>query len=223
MMNNDTPADTSDDFIAILGTVPNGAAAGFPQITIPMGYNETQRRTVDVSFHANAYKERDLLGVAYVIEQATKKRQTASALNPSMYRCAKTIPAPPFASRGSCNPDYASTMALIGGAAPSLPFSLETESVASLKARMAAGTLTSETLTKAYLARIALANAEGPAIQAVRSLNTGAVAEARAADARDRPARPAARHPGAGRRLRRRVRPADDRRLDRAAEVDAIR
>ena len=34
---------------------------------------------------------------------------------------------------------------------------------------MTAGTLTSETLTKAYLARIALTNAEGPAIQAVRA------------------------------------------------------
>ena len=37
---------------------------------------------------------------------------------------------------------------------------------------MTAGTLTSETLTKAYLARIALTNAEGPAMQAVRALNT---------------------------------------------------
>ena len=40
---------------------------------------------------------------------------------------------------------------------------------------MTAGTLTSETLTKAYLARIALTNAEGPAIQAVRSVNPNAV------------------------------------------------
>ena len=39
MMTNDTPADPSDDFIAILGTVPSGARAGYPQITIPMGYN----------------------------------------------------------------------------------------------------------------------------------------------------------------------------------------
>ncbi|WP_053227163.1 amidase family protein [Solirubrobacter soli] len=190
MMNNDTPADTSDDFIAILGSVNNGPLAGYPQVTVPMGYNDTQRRTVNVNFHANAYKERDLLGVAYVLEQATKKRKTASSLNPSMYRCAKTIPAPPFASRGGCNPDYEAAMKLVGGPAPTLPFSLETESVASLKARIAAGTLTSETLTKAYLARIALANAEGPSIQAVRSLNPNAVAEARAADAATGPRGP---------------------------------
>ena len=40
MMTNDTPADTSDDFIAILGSVSNGARAGYPQLTIPMGYND---------------------------------------------------------------------------------------------------------------------------------------------------------------------------------------
>ena len=47
---------------------------------------------------------------------------------------------------------------------------------------MTAGTLSAETLTKAYLARIALTNAEGPALQAVRSLNTNAVEEAKLLD-----------------------------------------
>ena len=50
MMKNETPDDTSDDFIAILGSAPSTARrAGYPQITIPMGYNATQRRTVNVS------------------------------------------------------------------------------------------------------------------------------------------------------------------------------
>jgi amidase len=182
MMQNDTPADTSDDFIAILGSVSNGPRAGYPQLTIPMGYNTTQRRTLNVSIHGNAYTERNLIGVAYVIEQATKLRKPVSEINPSMYRCAKTVPAPPFAERGGCNPDYESTMKLIGGAAPTLPFSLETESAKSLQSRMTAGTLSAETLTKAYLARIALTNAEGPALQAVRSLNTNAVEEAKLLD-----------------------------------------
>jgi Asp-tRNA(Asn)/Glu-tRNA(Gln) amidotransferase A subunit family amidase len=181
MMANDT-ADPSDDFIAILGSVSNGPRAGYPQITIPMGYSATQRRTLNVSIHANAYKERDLIGVGYVIEQGTKLRRPVSEVNPSMYRCAHTVPAPAFSERGSCNPDYESTMKLIGGAAPSLDFSLETESVQSLQDRLTAGTLTSETLVKAYLARIALTNAEGPALQAVRALNTRAVEEARTLD-----------------------------------------
>ena len=181
MMQNDSPQNPGDDFIAILGTVANGARAGYPQLTIPMGYNATQRRTQFVSVHGGAYDERNLIGVAYVIEQATHRRQPVSEINPSMYRCAKTVPAPPYASRGACNPDYDSVMDLVG-TAPALPFSLETESASSLQARMTAGTLSAQTLTKAYLARIALTNAEGPAIQAVRSINTNAVNEAIALD-----------------------------------------
>ena len=87
--------------LAILGSVPSGPTAGTPQITIPMGYSATTRRPVDVSIHGNKLSERNLIGVAYVIEQATKLRQPASEVNPSMYRCAKTVPAPPFASRGA--------------------------------------------------------------------------------------------------------------------------
>ena len=48
---------------------------------------------------------------------------------------------------------------------------------------MTAGTLSAETLTKAYLARIALTNAEGPAMQAVRDINTNAINDAKALDA----------------------------------------
>ncbi len=182
MLQNDSPMNPGDDFIAILGTVANGARAGYPQLTIPMGYNATQRRTMFVSVHGGAYDERNLIGVAYVVEQATHKRQPVSELNPSMYRCAKTVPAPPFAARGGCNPDYDSVMDKVGSA-PALGFSLETESAASLQARMTAGSLSAQTLTKAYLARIALANAEGPAIQAARALNPNAIAEAAALDA----------------------------------------
>lgn len=181
LLQNDTPADTSDDFIAILGTVPNGPRAGYPQVTVPMGYNATQRRTVNVSVHGGAYSERDLLGVAYVIEQGTLKRQAASEVNPSMYRCADTEPPPPYAERGDCNPDYETAMDK-AGRMPALPFALELETVQSLQARMAARSLSSETLTRAYLARIALTNAEGPAVQAVRALNEDAIKQARDLD-----------------------------------------
>ena len=183
MMTNDTPDDTSDDFIAILGSVPNGARAGYPQVTVPMGYNATTRRAVNVSVNGAAYDERDLLGVAYVIEQGTKLRQPASVVNPSMYRCAATVPAPRFAERGSCNPTYDAVMDLLGGTAPApLPFALETESAQSLSTRLQDGTLTVTALVKAYLYRIALSNAEGPATQSVRDLDPGVLAEAAAAD-----------------------------------------
>src|SRR3954452_18094279 len=184
MLGNDTPNDPSDDFVAILGSVNGyGPRAGYPQITIPMGYSDTTRRTLNVNLHGTAYSERDLLGAAYVIEQATKLRKPVSEVNPSMYRCAKTVPAPAFAERGACNPDYASVMKLVGGTPTTLPFSLETESAKALQDRMTAGTLSAETLTKAYLTRIALTNAEGPALQAVRQLNTNALNDAKAMDA----------------------------------------
>nr|WP_231135121.1 amidase family protein [Motilibacter deserti] len=182
MINGGTPDDPSDDVLAIIGSVPSGPTAGTPQITIPMGYSATARRAQAVSIHGNNMSERNLIGVAYVIEQATKLAQGVSQVNPSMYRCADTATTQPFAGRGSCNPDYTDAMTLTGYAMPDLGFSLETESVKSLQARMAAGTLSAETLTKAYLARIAYANAAGPAVQAVRSLNTAALAEAKALD-----------------------------------------
>jgi Asp-tRNA(Asn)/Glu-tRNA(Gln) amidotransferase A subunit family amidase len=179
-------ADPSDDVIGVLGSVPSGPQAGYPQITIPMGYNATTRRTVNVSVNGGAYDERNLIGIAYVIEQATHLRQPASMVDPSMYRCADTVPPEPFASRGHCNPDYDAVLKMLGPAGPTfLPFSLETESATSLEARMAAGTLTSEQLVRAYLTRIALTNAEGPAIQAVRDLNDHALEDAKKAD-RDR-------------------------------------
>ncbi|HSI81791.1 MAG TPA: amidase family protein [Solirubrobacterales bacterium] len=182
MLANDTPDDPSDDFIAILGSVPNGPLAGYPAIRIPMGYTESTRRATFVSVNGTAYSERDLLGIAYVIEQGTKKRIAPSELNPSMYRCARTTPRPPYAERGACNPDYKS-LAQFARTAPELPFALETESVEDLEERLAAGTLTSAELTRAYLARIAVANAQGPAIQAVREVNTGAVGDANRLDA----------------------------------------
>ena len=160
----------------------------------------------------------------YVIEQATQSlRQPASTVNPSMYRCAKTTPAPPFASRGGCNPDYETLMAR-SGRRRRCRSQLEMESAKSLQDRMTAGTLSAVTLTKAYLARIALSNAEGPAIQAVRvdqleRDRRGRGAGRRARD--ERRARAVARHPGAARRHDRRARAADDGGLDRAAALDA--
>ena len=89
-----TPADPSDDFIAILGSAPSSPQAGYPQITIPMGYNTTTRRTVNVSVNGGPYKERDLIGIALRDRagDATCASRRAWSI-PSMYRCAHTVPA----------------------------------------------------------------------------------------------------------------------------------
>jgi Asp-tRNA(Asn)/Glu-tRNA(Gln) amidotransferase A subunit family amidase len=183
MFENNTPGDTSDDFIALLGSPPNPTRPGYPWLTLPMGYAPDTRRVVNTQLVAPPYKERDLIGIGYVIEEATMKRKPVSEVNPSMYRCAKTVPPEPFAERGDCNPDYESTLALAGGSVPDLPFSLETESIEGLQGRLTAGTLTATDLTKAYLARIAVANTTGAAIQAVREVNSKALAEAATSDA----------------------------------------
>ena len=82
----------------------------------------------------------------------------------------------------NCNPDYRSVMDDSLHFKAVLPFSLETTSAASLEKMMEAGTLTSKKLVRAELYRIALTNAQGPAIQAVRDLNPDALKEATESD-----------------------------------------
>jgi Asp-tRNA(Asn)/Glu-tRNA(Gln) amidotransferase A subunit family amidase len=188
MFQNNTPGDPSDDFVAVIGSPPNPTRPGYPWITLPMGNAAANRQAQFVYIQGPAYTERDLIGISYVIEKGmyakgSFTRKPVDEINPSMYRCTKTVPAPAFAERGGCNADYTSTLALAGGSVPDLPFSLEAESAKGLQERMVAGTLTATDLTKAYLARIAVANTAGPAVQAVREVNPNALAEAAALDA----------------------------------------
>jgi Asp-tRNA(Asn)/Glu-tRNA(Gln) amidotransferase A subunit family amidase len=178
------PSGGGGPVIGVVGAVPDGPQAGLPEIAIPMGYTTTQRRNIAVDFSGGAYDELNLLGMAYVVEQAAKLHKRPAEVDPSMYRCAHTEPAEPFASRGHCNPDYQSVMSMLGGKATVLPFSLETTSAKQLESMMLAGELTSEELVKAELYRIAVANADGPAIQAIRAINPEALKEAAESDAR---------------------------------------
>jgi Asp-tRNA(Asn)/Glu-tRNA(Gln) amidotransferase A subunit family amidase len=175
---------TVNPVIAVIGSAPSTPQAGYPEMVVPMGYTSTQRRNIGVDVFAGAYGERDIIGTGYVIEQATKLRQPVGQVDPASYRCAHTDVPEPFAARGHCNPDDASVMRLLGGQQTILSFPLETTSAYALAAKLAAGTLTSEQLVKAELTRIALSNADGPAIQAVRAIDPDVLAEARASDAR---------------------------------------
>lgn len=179
--------DPSDDVIAVVGSLSSAPQAGYPQITIPMGYTATQRRAQNSSVFGPAYSEKDLIGIGYVLEQATKLRRTPEKLNPGMYRCAHTTPAPAYSSRGDCDPDYDTASNAAGTTdTPDLGINLETATISQLQKKMAAGAFTSVQLTKAYLNRIALTNAQGPGLQAVRALDPDALADAQAADdARD--------------------------------------
>ncbi|WP_340648337.1 amidase family protein [Pseudoxanthomonas winnipegensis] len=74
------------------------------------------------------------------------------------------------------------TLALIAPAFAAAPLDLETATVTQLEAAMADGALTSETLVRAYLARIAAYDKQGPTINAVIALNPKALREARRLD-----------------------------------------
>ncbi|HTZ85514.1 MAG TPA: amidase family protein [Solirubrobacteraceae bacterium] len=181
MMNE--PSGGGGPVIAVIGSVPSGPQAGLPEITVPMGFTGTNRRSQNVNVNGGAYDEFDLIGVAYVIEQMTKLHKAPGEVNPSMYRCAHTASPEPFASRGHCNPDYQSILKTVKGTTKTLvPFSLETTSATELESKMSKGELTSKDLVKAELYRIALTNANGPALQAVRNLNPNSVEEADASD-----------------------------------------
>ncbi|MES1223157.1 MAG: amidase family protein, partial [Bacteroidota bacterium] len=57
---------------------PPAAMAGYPHITVPMG--KVHELPVGFSFIAGAYKEAELLNLAYAYEQASKKRETPKFL-----------------------------------------------------------------------------------------------------------------------------------------------
>ncbi|MGK2860859.1 MAG: amidase, partial [Chitinophagaceae bacterium] len=70
------PANCTDLVNGDYGTgfyfCPPAAMAGYPHITVPMG--SVHELPVGLSFIAGAYKEAELLTIAYAYEQASKKR-----------------------------------------------------------------------------------------------------------------------------------------------------
>jgi amidase len=68
-------------------------------------------------------------------------------------------------------------------AAQAKPLNIETATIADLQAAFADGSLKSEQLVKAYLARITAYDKQGPTINAVITLNTKALAQAKQSDA----------------------------------------
>lgn len=101
-------ADPGDDLVAIMtpsGTLTGtGARAGYPQLTVPAGYDAGNRNPVNISFNGTAYSEPVLLGLGYAYEQATALRQPPSEINPSLWRCAETSPRSRFDRFSSCPP-----------------------------------------------------------------------------------------------------------------------
>ena len=57
---------------------PPAAMAGYPHITVPMG--KVQGLPVGLSFISGAYKEGEIIAMAYAYEQASKKREKPAFL-----------------------------------------------------------------------------------------------------------------------------------------------
>jgi amidase len=68
-----------------------GARAGYPQISVPAGYDPVRRRPVSVSFTGTAGDDAKLIGFAYAYEQAAGVRRTPSEVHPATWHCVAPI------------------------------------------------------------------------------------------------------------------------------------
>lgn len=62
-----------------------GAAAGYPTITVPMGYVQNGRLPRNLSFLGRAWDEPELIGYAYAFEQRSSARVPPTAVNPDLF------------------------------------------------------------------------------------------------------------------------------------------
>jgi amidase len=61
---------------------PPAAVAGYPHLTVPMG--KAHELPVGLSFMSRAYREGDIIKLAYAFEQATKKREIPKFIKTSI-------------------------------------------------------------------------------------------------------------------------------------------
>jgi amidase len=68
-----------------------GTRAGYPQISVPAGYDPTRRRPVAISFTGSGGDDAKLIGFAYAYERAAQISQPPSAINPQTWHCVAPI------------------------------------------------------------------------------------------------------------------------------------
>ena len=72
-------------------TAEVGVRAGYPQITVPMGYDATIRRPLALSFTGTAGDDAKLIGFAYAYERAAQIRRIPSEINPQTWHCVAPV------------------------------------------------------------------------------------------------------------------------------------
>ena len=68
-----------------------GIRAGYPQVTVPMGYDTTSRKPLALSFAGTAGDDAKLLGFAYAYERSAEIARTPSEINPATWHCVAPI------------------------------------------------------------------------------------------------------------------------------------
>src|SRR5262249_14363505 len=89
LANAGTPVDAIMSTPAVMAEV--GIRAGYPQVTLPMGYDTTSRRPVALSFAGTANDDAKLLGFAYAYERSAEISRTPSEINPQTWHCVAPI------------------------------------------------------------------------------------------------------------------------------------
>ena len=72
-------------------TAEVGVRAGYPQITVPMGYDATIRRPLALSFTGTAGDDAKLIGFAYAYEREAQIRRPPSEINPQTWHCVAIV------------------------------------------------------------------------------------------------------------------------------------
>jgi amidase len=68
------------------GTIGVGARAGYPSVSVPIGYAADSGRPASVTFLGTRWSEPVLLPLAYAYEQASRMRRPPEEINPSLFR-----------------------------------------------------------------------------------------------------------------------------------------
>ena len=89
LANAGAPVDAILSLTATMAEV--GTRAGYPQVSIPAGYDPTARRPQSISFTGTAGDDAKLLGFGYAYERAALVRQTPSEVMPQTWHCVAPI------------------------------------------------------------------------------------------------------------------------------------
>lgn len=76
-----------DAIVSNSQTTATGARAGYPSVSVPIGYIPDNLRPTSIVFLGTAWSEPKLIGLAADFEQATHWRRTPEEINPSLFRC----------------------------------------------------------------------------------------------------------------------------------------